>query len=96
MVVERHLRHDHDEGPAVGMKANGLRKADLRLVHAFGAPFAGAVQEENERPRLRAAPILRQIDHVAMEDAVDFDGAIEKTGVLRARRGVCGQKKNGR
>jgi hypothetical protein len=31
-----------------------------------------------------------------MEDAVDFDGAIEKTGVLRARRGVCGQKKNGR
>jgi hypothetical protein len=93
MVAEGDLGHDDDEGPALGMEADGLRKADLGLVHALGAAFAGAVEEEDEGPGLLAVPVFGEVDNVAMEDAVDFEGAIEEAGVLRARGGVSGQEK---
>jgi hypothetical protein len=78
------------------MEANGLREADLSLVHAFGATLAGAVEEEDEGPGLLAVPVFGQVHNVAMEDAVELKGAIEEAGVLRARGGVSGQEKKGK
>jgi hypothetical protein len=40
-----------------------------------------------------AIPVFRQVHDVAMEHAVEFDGAIEEAGVLRARGGVSGHEK---
>ena len=92
-MAERHLGHDDNEGPALGMEADGLRKADLGFVHAFGAALAGTMEKEDDRPGLFAVPVLRQIDDVAAQDAVDFERAIEEAGVLEARSGVGRQNK---
>ena len=95
MMIEGDLGHDDDEGPAVGMDANGLGKADLGFVHALRAALAGAMEEEDEGPGLFAVPVLRQIDDVAVEDAVDFERAIEEAGVLEAGGGVGRDSKKG-
>ena len=93
MMAEGDLGHDDDEGPAVGMDANGLGKADLGFVHALRAALAGAMEEEDDRPGLFAVPVFRQIDDVAVEDAVDFERAIEEAGVLEAGGGVGRENK---
>jgi hypothetical protein len=61
---ERALRHDDDEGPAVGVVAHLLGQADLGLPHAFGAALAAAVQEEDDGPlpMVVAAPLFGQVD----------------------------------
>jgi hypothetical protein len=50
------------------------------------------VEEEDEGPGLLAVPVFREVDDVAMEDAVELEGAIEEACVLRARGGVSGEK----
>ena len=75
-VVElRALRHDDDEGPALGVVAHRCGKADLGLPHAFGAALAAAVKKENDGPLLVvvAAPVFRQIDLEVVGDAVELD-----------------------
>ena len=44
------LRHHDNKGPSLGMIANLLRQTDLRLPHAFAAPFAPAVEKQDDRP----------------------------------------------
>ena len=84
IVGQRALGHDDDEGPALGVVAHRLGKADLRLPHAFRAALAAAMQEEDDGPLLVvvAAPVFRQVDLKAVGDAVQLDLAIQKAGLL--------------
>ena len=94
----RTLGHNHDEGPALGVIANGFRQADLGLPHAFRAAFAAPVKKQNDGPGLVvvAAPLLRQVDLEAIGDTAELNAAVEKAGflhvallgVVRPRRGV--------
>jgi hypothetical protein len=86
VVVERHLGHDDHKRPALGMDAQGRRQADLRLVQAFHAAFARAMEKQDHRPLLALAPVFRQVHHVPVGHAVHADDAIEKAGVLRVAR----------
>src|SRR5271165_2290769 len=88
MVVERNLRHHDDKGPAVGMQADRLRKADLCLVHPFGTALAGTMQEENDRPDAMLGPVLGQIDLVLVHIPIDRYTAVEEAGVEVARGSV--------
>ena len=84
VVVLRALGHDDDEGPALGVVADGFGKADLGLPHALGAALAAAVEEENDGPGLAvvAAPVFGQVDLEAVGGAVELDAAIEEAGLL--------------
>ena len=95
MAVEGDLGHDDDGGPAFGVDTNGGGQADLGLVHALGAALARAVEEENDGQVLVLIPAQRQVDLVAVGDAVEHDGAIEKArspgGAARKRRAGRGE-----
>ena len=88
MWLKRDLGHDDDERPALGVETNGLGKADL------GLPMPSEPRSpEPWRKRMTGQvcwrfQFSRQIDDVAMEDAVDFERAIEEAGVLEVHGGM--------
>ena len=86
------LRHDDDEGPAVGVIADGLGKANLRLPHTLSATLSAAVEEEDNGPlfAIVAAPLLREIDLKAIGDAMELDAPIEEAGFLEMGLGRLG------
>ncbi len=91
------LGQDDDEGPALGVVAELLGKADLGLPEAFAAAFAAAVEEKQNRrgllaffvfgalifrAGLRFVEVFGEVDLEVVGDAFDFDGAVEEAGFL--------------
>ena len=83
-----YLRHDDDEGPTFRMSADGVGQTNLGLVHAVGAAFAGAVEEEDDGPGVMRIVLDGQVDDVAVAGAVENDDAVEEAGVLRMDGGA--------
>jgi hypothetical protein len=96
------LGHDDDEGPALGVVAELLGKAGLGLPQAFTAALASAMEKEDDGRRgfwlssfgggfegLRAVKVFRQVDLKFVVDALELDGAVEKTGLLARDCGVA-------
>jgi hypothetical protein len=102
-MAERALGDDDDEGPALGVVAELLGKADLGLPEAFAAAFSSAVQEQDYRREglgflaqgfrlfeVGFVEVFGEIDLEFIGDAVDFDGAVEEAGFLEGFWGYGG------
>jgi hypothetical protein len=97
-MAEAALGHDDEEGPALGVVAELLRKADLGLPEAFCAALASAVEEEEDggllglfAGKFGVAGVglvgegIGEVDLEFIAGAAKGERAVEKAGFLMVR-----------